>query len=325
MKSWVDTAGSALISGTAASFAMTAALALLAKKEDKGALQPINSTSHWLHGEEASSVRSLDVSHTGDGTHHVSALFWAVIFERWLATRPKRTPLLTLRDAAAMSAIAAVVDYGLTPKRLTPGWEEVLSKRSIGVTYAAMALGLATGAMLIQGWRLQESVTHSAFEEEDRHMSDIDRVWELMEIVRFCMFSTWTGSRLRSRPMSASLSRPENVIRFLTDVRQHKGEEVREYPQVCLAFADSRNHKYVSISGQAQITNDREMIRNLWSLPAKAWWQNADDPNIRVITVRPEEAEWWDSPGTLVSYVSMAAAAITGSKPAVGEHRKAPL
>ena len=49
MKSWVDTAGSALISGTAASFAMTAALALLAKKEDKGALQPIKPVplDHW--------------------------------------------------------------------------------------------------------------------------------------------------------------------------------------------------------------------------------------------------------------------------------------
>jgi hypothetical protein len=56
-------------------------------------------------------------------------------------------------------------------------------------------------------------------------MSDIDRVWALMETVRFCMFTTWTGSRLRSRPMSASLSRDENVIRFLTDVRQHKDEE----------------------------------------------------------------------------------------------------
>ena len=222
-----------------------------------------------------------------------------------------------------MSAIAAVVDYGVTPKRLTPGWEEVLSKRSIGMTYAAMALGLATGAMLTQEWRLQGQ---STLEDEDRHMSDIDRVWELMETVGFCMFSTWTGSRLRSRPMSASLSRTENVIRFLTDVRQHKDEEVREYPQVCLAFADPRNQKYVSISGQAQITNDRETIRSLWSLPAKAWWQNADDPNIRVITVRPEEAEWWDSPGTIVSYVSMAAAAITGSKPAVGEHQEsAPL
>jgi hypothetical protein len=151
MKSWVDTAAAALISGTAASLAMTAALALLAKKEGKGALQPINSTSHWLHGEQASSVRSLDVSHTGlgFGTHHVSALFWALIFESWLATRPGRTRLLLLRDATAMSAIAARVDYGITPKRFTPGWEEVLSKRSIiGVTYAAMALGLTAGAML---------------------------------------------------------------------------------------------------------------------------------------------------------------------------------
>jgi len=49
-----------------------------------------------------------------------------------------------------MSTIAAIIDYGITPKRFTPGWEEVLSKRSIGLTYVAMALGLAAGAMLTQ-------------------------------------------------------------------------------------------------------------------------------------------------------------------------------
>jgi general stress protein 26 len=108
-----------------------------------------------------------------------------------------------------------------------------------------------------------------------------------METVGFCMFATWTGSRLRARPMSASLSRDQNVIHFLTDVRQHKGDEVREFPQVCLAFSDTSNQKYVSISGRAQITDDREMVRRLWSVPAKAWWQNAEDPNIRVITVTP--------------------------------------
>jgi len=120
-----------------------------------------------------------------------------------------------------------------------------------------------------------------------------------METVRFCMFTTWTGSRLRSRPMSASLSRDENVIRFLTDVRQHKDEEVRDFPQVCLAFADSSNQKYVSISGHAQITNDRKMVKSLWSLPAKAWWQDADDPNIRVITVNPEDGGLHGCAGTV--------------------------
>jgi hypothetical protein len=53
-----------------------------------------------------------------------------------------------LRDACAMSAIAAVVDYGLTPKRLTPGWELVYQKSSMSVAYGAMALGVAAGALV---------------------------------------------------------------------------------------------------------------------------------------------------------------------------------
>ena len=87
-------------------------------------------------------------------------------------------------------------------------------------------------------------------------MTDVERVWHLMEAVQFCMFSTWTGSRLRSRPMHAYLHREENLIRFLSDIRQHKEEEVREYPQVCLAFSDPRRQNYVSISGAAHVRND---------------------------------------------------------------------
>ena len=63
-------------------------------------------------------------------------------------------------------------------------------------------------------------------------MSDIDRVWALMETVRFCMFTTWTGSRLRSRPMSASLSRDENVIRFspmCVNTRTRRFESFRKF------------------------------------------------------------------------------------------------
>jgi len=55
-----------------------------------------------------------------------------------------------LRDALAMSAFAATVDYGATPKRFTPGWEFVLSRRSMAVAYVAMAFGLAAGALSAQ-------------------------------------------------------------------------------------------------------------------------------------------------------------------------------
>jgi hypothetical protein len=56
-----------------------------------------------------------------------------------------------LRKAALISALAAGVDYGLTPRRLTPGWENVLSKPAMALTYGAMALGLAAGALLNRG------------------------------------------------------------------------------------------------------------------------------------------------------------------------------
>ena len=145
---------SALVTGTAASIVSTAALALLARGEGKSAFQPTNATSHWLHGDRAASHREPDAAHTlvGYATHHVSALFWAVPFEIWLAARPPRTTTRLLRDACIMSAIAAGIDYGATPKRLTPGWELVLSRRSMGATYGAMALGLTAGALVARAW-----------------------------------------------------------------------------------------------------------------------------------------------------------------------------
>jgi hypothetical protein len=154
MDRWLRIGLSALVTGTAASIVSTAALALLAQGEGKSAFQPTNATSHWLHGNGAASHREADAVHTliGYATHHASALFWAVPFEAWLAARPPRTTAGLLRDACAMSAIAAAIDYGVMPKRLTPGWELVLSKRSIAATFGAMALGLAAGALVARAW-----------------------------------------------------------------------------------------------------------------------------------------------------------------------------
>src|SRR5690606_2765405 len=121
---------------------------------------------------------------------------------------------------------------------------------------------------------------------------DISKVWELVDKIGFCMLTTQTGADLRARPMSAYAERAENAVYFLTDVASHKDEEVARSPNVCLAFADSKSQKYVSISGTAQIQNDREKIRELWATPAKAWWDDADDPSIRILQVTPSSAEY---------------------------------
>ena len=153
-------------------------------------------------------------------------------------------------------------------------------------------------------------------------LRDLDRAWDLMKKIGFTMLVTRDGGKLRARPMSAYLARDENAIYFLTDARHHKDEEIARDPQVNLSFADAGSQKYVSLTGTAVVSNDRGKIRELFSTPAKAWWDSAEDPNIRLLKVTPDDAEFWDSPGTVVSYVKMAAAAVTGSRPDLGDNRK---
>ena len=152
--------------------------------------------------------------------------------------------------------------------------------------------------------------------------ADIDRTWELMKKIGFAMLVTHDGDKLRARPMAAHVDRDANAIYFLTDARRHKDDEIARNPNVNLSFADAGDQKYVSVTGTAEVSNDRAKIRELFSMPAKAWWDSAEDPNIRVLKVIPDDAEFWDSPGTAISYVKMAAAAVTGTRPDIGTNRK---
>jgi general stress protein 26 len=160
---------------------------------------------------------------------------------------------------------------------------------------------------------------------DDNTTRDTDRAWELMKKIGFAMLVTRDGDKLRAGPMSAYLERANNAIYFLTDARRHKDEEIARNPNVNLSFADAGDQKYVSVTGTAVVSNDRAKITQLFSTPAKAWWDSAVDPNIRVLKITPDDAEFWDSPGSVISYVKMAAAAVTGTRPDLGDNRKVAL
>ena len=149
-----------------------------------------------------------------------------------------------------------------------------------------------------------------------------DRVWELAEKIKICMFVTWDGERQRARPLAANVDRDEHAVYFLTDVGGMKDDQIERFPTVTLAFADTGGNKYVSITGEATVDNDRAKIGELWTPDNKAFWDSKDDPDIRLVTVRPEDAEVWDSPGMIVATVKMLTAAVTGAKVELGNNRK---
>lgn len=141
---------SAAVTGTVATVFVTAALAALARSEGKGALQPVNATSHWLDGPAAGALRGADLRHTATGfaTNHAASVFWALPFHLMLAGGGRRSAGAIAARAALVSGVAAAVDYGLMPRRLTPGWEHALGRRGVATGFAALAAGLFAGAML---------------------------------------------------------------------------------------------------------------------------------------------------------------------------------
>ncbi|AZO82213.1 hypothetical protein B5U98_08225 [Bosea sp. Tri-39] len=140
----------ALATGTAISVVTSGVLAFLARMEGRSAVRPLNSTSHWYWGDAAGRSRRVDTAHTvlGFVTHHGASVLWAAVYEGLRRQRPGRP---ALGDAVAVSALAAFVDYAVVPKRLTPGWEKVVSPGAIGITYVAMALALAASSLGTRG------------------------------------------------------------------------------------------------------------------------------------------------------------------------------
>lgn len=153
----------------------------------------------------------------------------------------------------------------------------------------------------------------------DQKTDEQKHVWDLIEKVRFCMFTTRHGEMMHARPMAAYVDKQDGYIYFLTDNTGDKIDEIEQHDDVCLCFADTGSQKYVCVMGKAQVQNDRAKIHDLWGTPAKAWWNDPEDPTIRVIKVAPQSAEYWDGPGKLGSLFKMALAAVSDHRPDMGE------
>jgi len=151
----------------------------------------------------------------------------------------------------------------------------------------------------------------------DRNEQNIDRVWTLMGQIGIAMIVTHDGhaDELRARPMAAHAEQDDNAIYFLTDADAPKDREVSANSNVCVTFADNKGTKFVSVTGQADVYEDQSIVKKIWNAQDKAFWDNPENPRIRVLRVIPEAAEFWEGPGMIVSATKMLVAAATGSRP----------
>ena len=90
-------------------------------------------------------------------------------------------------------------------------------------------------------------------------------------------------------------------------------------------MANVEKQKYVSITGQAEIIDDRDQVKQIWSIYDKAFWSNAEDPRIRILRVWPESAEFWEGAGAIATAVKLVAAGVSGRRVSLGKNEKVDL
>jgi general stress protein 26 len=145
-----------------------------------------------------------------------------------------------------------------------------------------------------------------------------DHVWAMVQKQRIAMLTTEEDGKLVSRPM-ASLARPEeNRIYFVTRVDAKVGE-IGGSASVNLAYSDSHNNSYLSISATARTSQDREKLKELWSMFTEAWLpQGPEAEDVALITIEPEDAKLWDSTSSNIVYAGKVLKAVVTQTPPSG-------
>ena len=138
-----------LIAGASASAATTLTVALAGLVETGSAWPALNSISKMVRGNHAPWRNDLSWKYTGTGALlNTAAVFsWAAVYAVLRGRRTRTDFPRAVTAGVATSALAYVIDYHLVPARFTPGFERRLPDRSLGLIYAALALGLAASEL----------------------------------------------------------------------------------------------------------------------------------------------------------------------------------
>jgi general stress protein 26 len=152
--------------------------------------------------------------------------------------------------------------------------------------------------------------------DQTDHKSDgASRIADLVKGVRIAMLTHVDAQgRLVSHPMATQDVEWDGDVLFIGERDSDKVRDLRSNPAVNLAY--SGESSWVSVSGTAEVVDDRETLREQWSLFTDAWLEGGpDDPNNVLIRVKADTAEYWDSPGAKVTQVAnLVKAKLTGDR-----------
>ena len=144
--------------------------------------------------------------------------------------------------------------------------------------------------------------------------AQMDTIQAMVKDIKYTMMTTRNDeNHLHSCPMNTTeTSIGAKEIWFIGHKPSETVDNIKQNPEVNLAYVTQESDKYLSISGSAELVEDEEKLNELWSVMYNAYFeQGKDDPKVQLIKVVPHGAEYWANGNAITSAVKMAAAALT--------------
>jgi general stress protein 26 len=126
----------------------------------------------------------------------------------------------------------------------------------------------------------------------------VERIREVVKKTESCFFCTAvaTGDSSGVRPMSVQQVDDAGTLWFLSASDSHKNLELRTSPEARLFFQGSEHSGFLTLSGLARVSTDRQKIESLWNPLQKTWFTGGlADPRLTVIGFAPQDGYYWDN------------------------------
>ena len=147
----------------------------------------------------------------------------------------------------------------------------------------------------------------------------IDKIQAVIKDVKFAMMSTTNKKGdIHAWPMTTNkVNLDDKEIWFIGDKSSDLVKDIKDDARIGLTYATQDEKNYVSVSGDAELTNDKAKLDELWSPVYDAFFANGkEDENVQLIKIVPHGIECWLSGSTVVNIFKMAAAALQDGKTA---------
>ncbi|MGI2329062.1 pyridoxamine 5'-phosphate oxidase family protein [Planococcus sp. YIM B11945] len=144
------------------------------------------------------------------------------------------------------------------------------------------------------------------------HEEAVEKVKDLIKGIEVAMFTTLSEGKAVSRPMQTQETEFDGDLWFLTMKDTAKYKEILANPTVNVAYAGK---SYVSVSGTAEFSEDLNRKKEYWNpILGKVLETTYDDPNVVLIKVSVDSAEYWESGNTLKTIAKFAKKLTTSEK-----------